>query len=58
MRIKINILHSRIDYFSENLGAVIEEQGEGFRQNLEDVEERYQIKWYINMVADYCWLLR
>ncbi|GBN66764.1 hypothetical protein AVEN_52333-1 [Araneus ventricosus] len=35
-----------------------EEQGERFRQDIRDVERRYQGKWDVNMLADYCWMLR
>lgn len=58
MTIKLHFLNSHIDYFPENLGAVSEEQGERFHQDLKDMEKRYQGRWNPNMLADYCWLLK
>jgi hypothetical protein len=45
------------DYFPENLGAVSEEQGERFREDIKEMETRYQGRWNVNMMEDYCWLL-
>ena len=50
-------LHSHLDFFSENLGVVSEEQGERFQEDIKDVERRYQGRWDVLMLADYCWLL-
>ena len=58
MSIKLHFLNSHIDYFPENLGAVSEEQGERFHQDLKELEVRYQGRWNTNMMADYCWLLK
>jgi hypothetical protein len=55
MSLKLYFLASHIDYFPPNLGAVSEEQGERFHQDLKDVERRYQGRWDVNMMADYCW---
>lgn len=57
MSLKVHFLHSHIDYFPENLGAYSEEQGERFHQDVRDFERRYQGKWDVNMLADYCWML-
>ena len=57
MGLKLNFLASHLDYFSPNLGAVSEEQGGRFHQDLKDVERRYQGHWDVNMMADYCWLI-
>ncbi|GBL84400.1 hypothetical protein AVEN_117167-1 [Araneus ventricosus] len=35
-----------------------EEQGERFHQDVRDIERRYQGRWDVNMLADYCWMLR
>lgn len=58
MSLKLHFLSSHVDYFPENLGAFSEEQGERFHQDLKDVERRYQGGWNINMMADYCWMLK
>ena len=59
MSLKLHFLHSHLDYFPENLGAVSEEQGERFHQDVKEMERRYQGRWNTSMIADYCWgLLR
>ncbi|KAI6647174.1 hypothetical protein LOD99_8827 [Oopsacas minuta] len=58
MSVKVHFLHSHIDYFLENLGAVSEEQGERFHQDIETMEARYQGRWDIHLMADYCWCLK
>jgi hypothetical protein len=55
MSLKLLFLASHLDYFPPNLGAVSEQQGERFHQDLKDVERRYQGRWDVNMMADYCW---
>ena len=52
MSVKVYFLHS---HFSENLGALSEEQGERFHQDIETMEERYQGQWNTSMMVDYCW---
>ncbi|GBM21429.1 hypothetical protein AVEN_161046-1 [Araneus ventricosus] len=54
MSLKVHFLHSQIDCFPENLGASSEEQGERFLQDVHDIERRYQGRWDVNMLADYC----
>lgn len=58
MSIKLHFLHSHLDFFPANLGAVSEEQGERFHQDIKDMEQRYQGRWNANMLADYCWMLK
>ncbi|GFS60199.1 uncharacterized protein TNCV_2827061 [Trichonephila clavipes] len=58
MSVKVHFLHSHLDYFPENLGAVSEEQGECFHQDIKEMERRYQRRWDVNMMADYCWMLK
>jgi hypothetical protein len=53
--LKLRFLASHLDYFPPNLGAVSEEQGERFHHDLKYVERRYQGRWDVNMMADYCW---
>jgi len=55
MSLKLHFLASHLDYFPSNLEAVSEEQGERFHQDLKEVERRYQGRWDVNMMADYCW---
>ena len=60
MSLKLHFLASHLDYFPPNLGAVSEEQGERFHQDLKDVERRSQGRWDVNIIrsarsADYCW---
>ncbi|GFV91345.1 uncharacterized protein TNCV_898621 [Trichonephila clavipes] len=45
MSVKVHFLHSHLDYFPENLGAVSEEQGERFHQDIKEMERRYQGRW-------------
>lgn len=58
MSVKVHFLHSHLNYFPENLGAVSEEQGERFHQDIKTMEKRYQGRWNTNMMADYCWCLQ
>ena len=58
MSIKIHFLFSHLDQFPENLGDVSDEQGERFHQDIKVMEERYQGRWDMHMMADYCWSLK
>ena len=58
MSIKIHFLQSHLDYFPENCRDYSEEQGERFHQDIITMETRYQGRWDINMLADYCWCLK
>ncbi|XP_043287550.1 uncharacterized protein [Venturia canescens] len=58
MNLKLHFLHSHLDYFPENLGDLSEEQGERFHQDISEMENRYQGRWNINMMADFCWTLK
>jgi hypothetical protein len=42
MNLKINFLHSHLDFFPKHLGAVSEEQGELFHQDIKEMDRRYQ----------------
>lgn len=57
MSLKLHFLHSHLDFFPENLGAVSDEHGERFHQDIAAIEKRYTGKWSPNMLADYCWTL-
>ena len=56
--IKVHFLHSHLDQFPKNLGDVSDEQGEQFHQNIKTMEERYQGRWVIKIMVDYCWNLK
>ena len=58
MNLKLHFLHSHLDYFPANLGDYSEEQGERFHQDIQEMERRYQGRWDINMMADFCWMLK
>lgn len=58
MSLKLHFLDSHIDRFPDNLGDYSEEQGERFHQDIKVMEERYQGRWDVNMMADYCWTLK
>ena len=58
MSIKMHFLASHLDFFPDNCGNYSEEQGERFHQDLKTMETRYQGRWDINMLADYCWCLK
>ena len=53
MSLKIHFLPS----FPANCGAVSDENGELFHQDISSNEKRYQGKWKCVMLADYCWTL-
>ena len=57
MSIKVHFLHSHRDRFPENLGALSDEQGERFHQDVKEME-RYQGRWDAVMLADYCWSIK
>jgi hypothetical protein len=45
-------------FFPENLGAVSEEQGERFHQDIKEIERRFQGRWNVNLKVYYCWTLQ
>ena len=57
MSIKVHYLHSHLDRFPENFGDTSEEQGQRFHQDIKTMEDRYQGRWDIHMMADYWWNL-
>jgi len=58
MSLKIHFLHSHLDFFPDNLGAVNNEHGKIFHQDISSMEKRYQGKWSLSMLVDYCWTLK
>jgi hypothetical protein len=57
MSLKLHFLHNHLEYFPENLGTLSEDQGERFHQDIKEMERRYQGRWDVSMLADYCWSL-
>jgi hypothetical protein len=51
MSLKVHFLDSHLDFFPENLGAVSDEHGERFHQDIYNMKKRYQGKW-----SSVCWL--
>ncbi|UYV80508.1 hypothetical protein LAZ67_19000385 [Cordylochernes scorpioides] len=43
MSLKIHFLHSHLDFFPDNLGAVSDEHGERLHQDISSMEKRYQV---------------
>jgi hypothetical protein len=50
--------YQALDFFPDNLGAVSDEHGERFHQDIANMEKRYQGKWSPSMMADYCRTLK
>ena len=55
--LKIHFLHSHLNFLPPNLGAVSDEHGERFHQDITKMENNYPGKWNPGMVGDFCWLL-
>jgi hypothetical protein len=53
--LKIHFLHSHLDLFPENCGALSDEHGERLHRDIVAMEKRYQGKWSLSTLADYCW---
>ena len=54
MSLKIHTLPSHLNFFSGNLGAVSDDHGEGFHQDIAEIEKGYQGNWCFNALAEYC----
>ena len=57
MSLKIHMMHSHLDFFPENMGAVSDEHGERFHQDVAIIEKRFKGKWSENALWNYCWNL-
>jgi hypothetical protein len=55
--LKYSFFEFAFGLFPENLGAVSEEQGERFHQDIKEMKRRYQGQWNLNMMDDHCWTL-
>ena len=58
MSVKMHYLFSHIDRFPETLGAMSDEQGERFHQDIKEMETRCQGRWDAAMMAHYCWTMK
>jgi hypothetical protein len=52
MSLKVHFLHTHLNFFPQNLGAVSDEHGQCFHQDTAVMEKRYQQKWSVNMLSD------
>ena len=52
MSLKIHFFHFHLDFFPSNCGAMSDEHGERFHQDISAMERRYQEKWNASMLAD------
>ncbi len=57
MSLKMHFLHSHLDFFPENLGALCDEQRERFHQYMQTMETRYKGFWNERMMDDHYWML-
>ncbi|KAJ4435146.1 hypothetical protein ANN_23722 [Periplaneta americana] len=55
MSLKLHFLDSHLDFFPQNLGAVSDEHGERFHQDIDMFEKRFSGRWNGSMLAEYCW---
>lgn len=55
MSLKLHFLDSHLDFFPQNLGAVSDEHGERFHQDIAMFEKRFSGRCNGSMLAEYCW---
>ncbi|GBM60405.1 hypothetical protein AVEN_154335-1 [Araneus ventricosus] len=55
MLLKLHILDSHLNFFPQNLGAISDEHGERFHQDISMFEKRFSGRWNRSMPAEYCW---
>ncbi|XP_049800441.1 uncharacterized protein LOC126235714 [Schistocerca nitens] len=55
MSLKVHMMDSHLDYFTESCSDVSDEHGERFHKDISTIERRYEGKWVPSMLADYCW---
>ena len=58
MNLKLHFLDSHVEQFSKNNWGFNKEQGERFHQDFKEIEPKFQGWWGINMLADYCWMIK
>ena len=52
MSLKLHFLLSHLDFFYENMGAVSDEHGERFHQDISQIGKKYSGKWSPHILAD------
>lgn len=57
MSLKIDFLHSHLDFSPESLGAVSEEQREHFYQDFKEIGKGYQGRRNAKILTHYHWML-
>ena len=57
MSLKIHFVHSHLNFFPPNLGAMSDEHGERFHLDITKMESSYQGKWNPGMMGDFYWML-
>jgi hypothetical protein len=57
MSLKIHFLHSHLKFFPQNFGAVSDEQGKRFHQDILTMKKPYQRRWDPATMGDYCWFV-
>ncbi|KDR20730.1 hypothetical protein L798_04691, partial [Zootermopsis nevadensis] len=55
---KIHFLHSHLDFVQSNCGALSDEHGERFHQDISAMEQRYKSKWSAAILAYYCSMVK
>ena len=58
MNIKLYFAYSHLHNFPKNLDDVGDEKGVLFHRNVKAMEERYQMRWDVNVMANYCWSIK
>ncbi|GBM23497.1 hypothetical protein AVEN_153076-1 [Araneus ventricosus] len=55
LSLKLHVLDSHLNFFPQNLGAISDEHGERFHQDISMFEKRFSGRWNRSMLAEYCW---
>ncbi|GBN80815.1 hypothetical protein AVEN_148430-1 [Araneus ventricosus] len=55
MSLKLHVLDSHLNFFPQSLGAISDEHGESFHQDISMFEKRFSGRWNRSMLAEYCW---
>ncbi|GBM18039.1 hypothetical protein AVEN_75480-1 [Araneus ventricosus] len=55
MSLKLHVFDSHLNFFPQNLGAISDEHGERFHQDISMFEKRFSGRWNRSMLAEYCW---
>ncbi|GBN47835.1 hypothetical protein AVEN_80670-1 [Araneus ventricosus] len=55
MSLKLHVLDSHLNFFPQNLGAISDEHGERFHQDISMFEKRFTGRWNRSMLAECRW---